>query len=47
VLAGLGVPTDRVEGNVGDVFQRLDGDPGPKLFVKESGDATTDGWAAK
>lgn len=47
VLAGLGVPIDRVEGNVGDVFQRLDGDPGPKLFVKESGDATTDGWTAK
>ena len=52
VLAGLGDPTDRerkrpVEGNVGDVFQRLDGAPGPKLFVKESGDATTDGWVAK
>jgi hypothetical protein len=36
-----------VEGNVGDVFQRLDGGPGPKLFVKESGDGTTDGWVAK
>jgi hypothetical protein len=56
VLAGLGDPrlgdpTDRepppVEGNVGDVFQRLDGGPGPKLFVKESGDGTTDGWVAK
>jgi hypothetical protein len=47
VLAGLGTPTDRLEANVGDVFQRLDGGPGPKLFVKESGDGTTDGWAAK
>jgi hypothetical protein len=47
MLAGLGAPTDRVEGNVGDVFQRLDGDSGPKLFVKESGNATRDGWVAK
>jgi hypothetical protein len=47
VLAGLGAPTDRVGGNAGDVFQRRDGDPGPKLFVKEPGDATTHGWAAK
>jgi hypothetical protein len=46
-LAGLGAPIDRVAGNVGDVFQRLDGAAGPKLFVKESGDGTPEGWVAK
>jgi len=47
MLAGVGAPTDRVEGNVGDVFQRLDGDAGPKLFVKESVNGTSDGWTPK
>jgi Pectate lyase superfamily protein/Right handed beta helix region len=46
-LAGIGAPTDRLAGNVGDVFQRLDGGAGPKLFVKESGNGTTDGWVPK
>jgi hypothetical protein len=47
ILADIGAPTDRVSGNVGDLFQRLDGGAGPKLFVKESGNGTTDGWTPK
>jgi len=47
MLSGLGTPTDRVAGYAGDMFQRLDSAAGPRLFVKESGDGTTDGWVAK
>lgn len=49
VLAGLADPTQTdtpVPGFPGDVYQRLGGAPGPRLFVKESGDGTVDGWVA-
>jgi hypothetical protein len=47
-LAGLGDPnTNNVPGNVGDIFQRLDGLPGATLYVKEAGNGTTTGWTAK
>jgi Pectate lyase superfamily protein len=46
-LAGLGDPNGRVLGNVGDLFQRLDGTPGATLYVKETGDGTKAGWAPK
>jgi hypothetical protein len=46
-LAGLGDPNNQVAGNVGDIFQRLDGTPGATLYVKEEGNGTDTGWAAK
>lgn len=46
-IAGLGDPDNRVMGNVGDVFQRLDGTPGKTFYVKESGNNTVSGWVAK
>lgn len=46
-IAGLGDPNNKVTGNVGDIFQRLDGTPGATLFVKETGNSTNIGWTAK
>ncbi len=46
-LAGLGVPENQILGNVGDIFQRLDGTPGETLYVKETGNGTVTGWKAK
>jgi hypothetical protein len=48
-LIGIGDPTGStaVAGNVGDIYQRLDGGPGQTLYVKESGNGTTTGWTAK
>jgi hypothetical protein len=46
-LAGLGDPNTRVIGNVGDLFQRIDGGTGSTLYVKESGNGTDTGWVAK
>ena len=49
-IAGLGNPNNKltgVPGNVGDIFQRLDGTPGKTLYVKEKGDGTKTGWTAK
>jgi hypothetical protein len=46
-LAGLGDPNGKVGGNVGDVFQRLDGGAGSTLYVKEAGDGTDAGWVSK
>jgi hypothetical protein len=38
LLAGFGDPNDNgVIGNIGDLFQRLDGAPGETLYVKETG----------
>jgi len=36
-----------VAGDVGDLYQRLDGGPGATLYVKESGTQTAAGWTAK
>ena len=54
-LVGIGDPrgpdvdphSPGVVGDVGDVYQRLDGGPGETFYVKESGNATVTGWAAK
>ncbi len=46
-LTGLGDPNKKVPGNVGDLFQRLDGTPGATFFVKETGSNTKSGWVAK
>jgi Pectate lyase superfamily protein len=46
-IAGLGDPDTKVAGNVGDIFQRLDGTPGKTLYVKETGNSTNTGWKAK
>src|SRR5262249_36048839 len=34
-IAGLGDPNSKVLGNVGDIFQRVDGVPGATIYVKE------------
>ena len=46
-LVGLGDPINKVVGNVGDTFQRLDGTPGATLYIKETGQGTSTGWTAK
>ena len=46
-IAGLGDPNAKVAGNVGDIFQRLDGVPGASFYVKESGNADSSGWVSK
>jgi hypothetical protein len=46
-IAGLDDPESGVMGNVGDIFQRLDGTPGKTFYVKESGNNTVSGWVAK
>jgi Pectate lyase superfamily protein len=46
-IAGLGDPNNKVIGNLGDIFQRLDGTPAATLYVKETGSSTNTGWTAK
>jgi hypothetical protein len=46
-IAGLGDPNRKVIGNIGDIFQRLDGTPGSTFYVKETGNSTDTGWVAK
>jgi hypothetical protein len=46
-IAGLGDPNNKVTGNIGDIFQRLDGTPGATLYAKETGNGTDTGWTAK
>ena len=46
-VTGLGDPNNKVTGNVGDIFQRLDGNPGATFYVKETGNSTDTGWAVK
>lgn len=46
--SGTGNPNGAVKGAVGSIYTRLDGGAGSTLYVKESGDATTNtGWVAK
>jgi microcystin-dependent protein len=42
---GTGAPNTVVNGNVGDVYQQLDGAPGATLWIKETGSGNT-GWNA-
>jgi hypothetical protein len=46
-MAGLDDPEDRVPGNVGDIYQRLNGSVKHTLYVKEQGNNTKTGWKAK
>ncbi len=46
-ITGLGDPNTKVTGNVGDIFQRIDGGTGSTLYIKESGNGTNTGWIAK
>jgi hypothetical protein len=54
-LTGIGDPTESaasekavlVVGDIGDIYQRLDGGPGQTFYVKESGNGTVAGWIAK
>lgn len=46
-IVGRGDPENRVEGNIGDIFQRLDGELGKTLYVKEAGNGTNTDWKAK
>jgi polygalacturonase len=47
LLAGLGDPNNSVLGDVGDMFQRLDGAPGTTLYIKEAGSNTNTDWTPK
>lgn len=47
ISSGTGSPNGAVTGNVGDLFLRTDGGAGSTLWVKESGNGTNTGWAAK
>lgn len=47
VLYGTGSPNGAVEGTIGDQYIDLNGGAGATLYVKESGNWTTSGWAAK
>jgi len=46
-LVGHGGPEGKVPGNAGDIYQRVDTQAGPRLFVKESDAQPTTGWVAK
>lgn len=46
-LTGLGDPNNKVVGNIGDLFQRLDGGSKSTLYVKEKENGTNTGWVAK
>jgi hypothetical protein len=48
VLMGTGNPNDnQLAGNLGDVYQRVDPEPGPRLFVKEDDETPGTGWTPK
>lgn len=47
IYTGTGSPEGSQEGSVGDLFLRRDGGSGSTFYVKESGDGTDSGWAAK
>jgi hypothetical protein len=47
IRSGTGTPLGVVTGNIGDLFLRTDGGAGSTLYVKESGNGTNTGWAAK
>ena len=48
VLIGTGNPNDnQLAGNLGDIYQRVDSQPGPRLFVKEDDETPGAGWTPK
>ena len=47
VLTGQGSPEGVVVAKVGRLYARSDGGAGTTLYVKESGNNTNSGWAAK
>lgn len=47
ISSGTGSPEGVLSGNRGDTFHRTDGGAGTCFYVKESGDGTVNGWAAK
>ena len=47
VIVGQGDPENRIVGNIGDIFQRLDGSIGETLYVKEENVNPNTGWKAK
>lgn len=47
VLKGYGSPENNFSAQVGSIYQRLDGGANTTLYIKESGDNTNTGWAAK
>jgi Right handed beta helix region len=48
VLIGTGNPNDnQLAGNLGDIYQRVDPEPGPRLFVKEDDQTPGTGWTPK
>ena len=47
IIAGLNEPEGSITGNVGDIFQSLNGTSGKVLWVKETGNGTDTGWIAK
>jgi hypothetical protein len=46
-ITGLGDPNDTITGNVGDIFQRIDGGVGATFYVKELDASPKTGWTAK
>jgi hypothetical protein len=52
LIVGVGKPNNKVTGNVGDIFQRIDVPPPDEedpsnLYLKTSGNGTNTGWMAK
>lgn len=47
ILSGLGSPNGAVVGDLGWIYQRMDGGAGTCLYVKESGAGTNTGWVGK
>ena len=48
LIVGRGNPNGSIAGNIGDIFQSLDGaQMGKALWVKEAGNGTNTGWEAK
>ncbi len=46
-ITGLGDPNNTITGNVGDIFQRIDGGVGATFYVKELDASPKTGWTAK
>jgi hypothetical protein len=47
VIVGHEDPNGRVSGDLGDIYQRIDAPPGPRLFIKETDGQSITGWIAK